>query len=145
MTPNEIFFGLIALAIIALVVVLIWFILKLMDTIKAANKFIVTADEALQSTLGELNQNLKSLRTVTDNVAVVTGDVKVFSGSVKDVGESVRQVGESVRQVGESVRRVGAFVQEIRSETTGTLSGVRAGFKAGFDTFLKNLFSDKGC
>jgi uncharacterized protein YoxC len=135
-TPNEIFFGLIALAIIALVVFLIWFILKLVDTIGAVKKVLVSFDGALQTTLGELNENLRSLRNVTDNMTAVTNDAKVLSGSVKDVGESVRQIGNSVR-------RIADLVQEIRSETTGTISGVRAGFKAGFDTFLKSLFSER--
>ncbi len=48
MGANEIFFGLITAAIIALVIFLIWFIVRLMETVRALSKFVETADQALK-------------------------------------------------------------------------------------------------
>jgi len=135
---NTLFFGLITLAIVALVVFLVWLIINVVDAIRSVKKFLVTTEEAMGVTLGEVNQSLKSLRNVTDNITVVTDDVKGLSGSLRDAGRSVRQVGESIRRVGE-------IVQSIGSETTGTVSGLKAGIKTGFDTLLRNLFSGGPC
>ena len=136
MGPNEIFFGLITAAIIALVVFLIWFIMRLMDTVKALSKFIESADQALKEAIGEINQNLRSLRTITDDVGVVTGDLKSFSGSVRDVGHSVQGLTTNVKQLSD-------LVQSLGKETIASVCGVRAGVKTGFEVFLKNLLAKK--
>lgn len=133
MTPNEIFFGLITAAIIALVIFLIWMIVRLVDTIKVTKTFLETANQALQEAMGELNQNLRSLRTVTDNVSTVTDDLKSFS-------ESIRDVGDGVRQFTGNVKRVGDVVGTLSTETMASVCGLKAGLKTGFEVFLKNLF-----
>jgi len=146
MGPNEIFFGLITAAIIALVVFLIWFIMRLMDTVKALSKFIESADQALKEAsgvdqalkeaIGEISQNLRSLRTITDDVGAVTSDLKSFSGSVRDVGHSVQGLTTNVKQLSD-------LVQSLGKETIASVCGVRAGVKTGFEVFLKNLLAKK--
>ena len=52
MGANEIFFGLITVAIIILVIFLIRFIMRLMDTVRALSNLIETADQALKEASG---------------------------------------------------------------------------------------------
>ena len=146
MGANEIFFGLITAAIIALVIFLIWFIMRLMDTVRALSKFIETADQALKEAggvdqalkeaIGEISQNLRSLRAITDDVGAVTGDLKSFSGSVRDVGHGVQGLTTNVKQISD-------LVQSLGKETIASVCGVRTGIKTGFEVFLKNLLAAK--
>ena len=148
MTPNEIFFGFIAAAIVALVIALIWLSTRIADAIRAAKAFLSTAEHAMQESLGEVNLNLRSMRTITDNISAVTADVTAFSGSIRDVGEQVRQltedVGDGVRQLTESVKQIGDVVNSLGNETTASWYGLRAGLRTGFEVLLKNLFQQGG-
>jgi uncharacterized protein YoxC len=134
MTPNEVFFGLITAAIIALVVVLIWLCLRLGETVRAMRGFLDTAQQSLQESLGELNGNLRALRTLTDNINVAADNVTSFTGSVRDVGDGVKEIAGNVRQIGDIVRELGI-------EVLASVHGVRAGLKTGFGVLLKSLFS----
>ncbi len=125
--------GLVAIAFSALVAVLIWFIVRLAKTLAKLEAFLGATQETLQTTMGEMNENLRSLRNVTDNITIVTEDVKALSGSVRDVGDSVRKIATNVSQIGE-------LVQGLRAEASGTLTGLKAGIKSGFEFFLKSLF-----
>jgi uncharacterized protein YoxC len=144
MTPNEIFFGFITAAIIALVIVLIWLVRRIVEAIGAVKEFLVTAERSMQESLGEVNLNLKSMRTITDNISTVTGDITAFSGSVRDVGDRVKQVTEDVsdgvRQLTDSVKQIGDVVQSLGTETAASVCGLRAGLRTGIEVFLKNLF-----
>jgi uncharacterized protein YoxC len=132
MTANEIFFGLITAAIVALVIFAIWLIFRTVETLRATNKFLETADRTLQEATGQLNQNLKSLESITENLNTMTNDLKSFSSSVKDAGDGVRQATESAK-------RIGDVVQGIATETLASVQGFRVGLKTGFEVFLKNL------
>ncbi len=101
MTPNEVFFGLITAAIIALIIVVIWLCLKLGQTVQATKAFLETAQQSIQESLGEVNQNLKTLRTLTDNINAAADDVTSFTGSIGDVGDEVKQIASDVRQIGD--------------------------------------------
>lgn len=136
MTTNEVFFGLIALSIITLVIFLIWLITRIGETLKATNKVLATTDQTLREAIAEINQNLSSLRVVTDNISTVTNDVALFSGSVRDIGEEVRQLSASVRRIGDAVH-------DLSTETVASVCGLRAGLRTGFDVLLKNLFQQR--
>jgi uncharacterized protein YoxC len=146
MGANQVFFGLITVAIIALVIFLIWFIMKLMESVRALSKLIGTADQALKEAsgvdkalmdaIGEISQNLRSLRTITDDVGAVTGDLKSFSGSVREVGRGVQGLATNVKQLSE-------LVQNLSKETVASVCGVRTGIKTGFEVFLKSLLAAK--
>ena len=136
MGANEIFFGLITVAIIILVIFLIRFIMRLMDTVRALSNLIETADQALKEALGEVSQNLRSLRAITDDVSAVTSDLKSFSGSVRDVGHGVQGLTTNVKQLSD-------LVQNLGKETIASMCGLRTGIKTGFEVFLKNLLAAK--
>jgi uncharacterized protein YoxC len=133
MTPNEIFFGLITAAIIALVIVLIWLSVRLGEAIRAIRAFLETAEHSMQESLEEVNQNLRTLRTLTGNINTVADDIASFSGSIREIGGEVKQVTVSVKEIGE-------IIQGLGTETLASVYGLRAGLRTGFEVFLKNLF-----
>jgi len=136
MTANEVFFGLITAAIIALVVFLIWLILRIGETMKTANRVMGETDRALREAIAEVDQNLRGLRVITDNISTVTNDIAVFSSSIKSAGEEVKQLSGGVRRIGEAVRGLG-------TETVASVCGLRAGLVTGFEVLLKNLFQQR--
>lgn len=83
MTPNEVFFGLITAAIIALVIALIWLCLRVGQALESLRGFLKTSEQSIQESLGEVSQNLKSLRTLTDNVNTAADNVLTFTGSLQ--------------------------------------------------------------
>ena len=89
--------------------------------------------EFFKTDCGELQETLKSVRNVADNVTGVTGDMKVLSGALKDVGKSVNHVAGDVEHVANLVDR-------ITSSAVLKASGLKAGIKAGLLVLLKNLF-----
>jgi uncharacterized protein YoxC len=133
MTPNEVFFGLITAAVIAFVIFAIMLMVRLFDAINATKQFYDTAEMALKEAVGQMSQNLKSLRNITDDVGMVTDNIRAFSGSIRDVGEGVGQLAKNVREVGD-------LIQDLKTETAASMCGLRAGLRTGFDVFLKSLF-----
>ena len=54
MTLNELFFGLIAAAVVLLATFQIFLIVRLVDTVKAARIFLDEADKELKETAGDI-------------------------------------------------------------------------------------------
>jgi len=133
MTPNAVFFGLITAAIIALVIVLIRLCAKLGEAAQALKAFLETAQQSMQESLGEVNQNLRTLRTLTENINTAADNITSFTGSVREVGDGVKQIAGNIRNVGDAV-------QDLSEEALASIQGVRAGFRTGFEVLLKNLF-----
>jgi hypothetical protein len=67
------------------------------------------------------------VRKITDDVGVVTEDVKGLSGSIRDMSENVKYVSEAV--------------STITKISVVQVSGVKAGIKAGFEYFIKNVLA----
>jgi uncharacterized protein YoxC len=125
--------GLITLAIIVAVIIFIYVMMELRKTIRALKELVNTTENSLKPTVVELQETLKSVRNVAENATAITTDIKVLSGALKDVGVSVKRVGADV---GHLVN----FVDGITSSAVIEASGLKAGVKAGFWFFLKNLF-----
>ena len=132
MTLNEVFLGILTLAVVVLVIFLVGFIRRASETMKLLDTFLSASSEAIQSAVTGLRQNMESLKHVTDNMTTVTEDFKVMSGSV-------REIGESVKQVGTSVQKVSALVEDMTASASTTACGVVAGVKAGFGALVKGL------
>jgi uncharacterized protein YoxC len=111
-----------------------------MKAVEEARRLMDTADQTLKGVMGtiaETNQNLRSARRITDDVALVTADIKSFSGSVRDIGQEVKALSGNVKQIGEQVRNLGA-------ETVASVCGVRAGVRTGIDVLVRSLFGHGG-
>lgn len=131
------FYAVIALAVAVFTAALVWLIFKIVETVKSANKLLLTLDESMRSTVYEVNENLKNVKQMTGDMTFVTDDIKSFSSSI-------REVGDSVKQVGGSMKKMFSVAQSFGTEAVSTVSGVRAGIKTGIDGFLKNLFRSPG-
>lgn len=124
---NNVFFGLIALAILVLTGFIVYLILELKKTIDSVKLYMASRERILISTVEELQMTFKSVRKITDDVGVVTEDVKRFSGSIREMSENVKYVSEAI--------------STITKTSVVQVSGVKAGVKAGFEYFIKNLFA----
>jgi uncharacterized protein YoxC len=122
---NNVFFGLLTLAVVVLTGFLIYLILELKKIINSMRLSIESMEKAVIPTVEELQMNLKSVRKITDDVGVVTESVKGLSDSIRVMSENVRQVSETV--------------STITKTSVVEVSGVKAGIKAGFEYFIKNL------
>jgi len=130
---NNLFLGLITAAVIVLVIIFAYVMLDLRRTIRALKELLNTTENSLKPTVAELQETLKSVRSVANNVTTVSEDVKILSGALRDVGENVKRVSEDVRHLV-------SFVNEMSSSAVVEASGLKAGVKAGFWFFLKNFF-----
>lgn len=131
------FYAVIALSVAAFAGALVWLIFKVVDVMKSVNKLVLTLDESMQSTVYEINENLKNVKQMTGDMSSVTGDIKALSSSVREVGDSVRNVGASMKKIFHAA-------QSFSTEAVSTVSGVRTGIKTGVEGFLKNLFRAPG-
>jgi len=127
---NQIWFGLIAVAIAITAGYIISLIIELKKSIRTVNDVLKTTEENLKPTLEELQLTLRSLRNVSDDINEVTSDVKILSGSVRDVGLSVKQIS--------------GLIGTVTSLTAIRASGVKAGLKVGLGFLMNNLFSKIG-
>jgi uncharacterized protein YoxC len=124
--------GLITVAIIVTVIIFIFVMLELRKTIRALKELVNTTENSLKPTVAELQETLKVVRKVADNVTVLSEDMKILSGSLRDIGENVMRVS---RDIGHVVN----FVDGITSSAAVEASGLKAGIKAGLWYFAKNL------
>ena len=121
---NTVLLGIIALAVVLLVVYFIYLVTGIKKTLNTVNEFIVTTESSLKPTLEEVQVTLQSIRKVTDDVGIVTDDIKDMSGSVKRIGENIEEVSRAVKQT------AATSLSETR--------GIKAGIKAGVGYFIRN-------
>ena len=124
---NNLFLGLITLAVLVLTGFIVYLILELKKSIDSVKLSMESIEKVLIPTVEELQMNLKSVRKITDDVGIVTESVKGFADSIREMSENVKQVSEAV--------------SAITKTSVVEVSGVKAGIKAGFEYFIKNLFT----
>lgn len=129
---SNLMMGLITLAIIVTVIIFIYVMVELRRTIKSLKELVDTTENSLKPAVAELQEALKSVRKVADNVTAVSEDMKILSGSLRDVGENVKRVSRDIGNVVD-------FVDGITSSAAVEASGLKAGIKAGLWYFAKNL------
>jgi len=124
---NNIWLGLMGVAVAATAFFLILLLVELRRTVQALRDSLKTTEESTKTTLEELQQTLKSLRYISDNIKAVTDDVKTFSGAVKDVGQDISHMSH--------------LVEDVASSTLIKASGLKVVVKAAFGVLLHNLFN----
>lgn len=123
---NNLFFGLITLAVLVLTGFIIYIILELKKTIDSLKCSMDSIEKTLIPTVEELQMTFKSVRKITDDVGIVTESVRGLSGSISEIGQNVKHVSE--------------VINTITTSSAVQVSSVKAGVKAGFGYFIKNLF-----
>ena len=129
---NNLFLGLITAAVIVAAIIFVFVMLEIRRAVRILEKLVSTTEDSLKPTVAEVQETLKSVRNVANNVTAVSEDMKILSGALRDVGENVQRVSGDVK-------RLMNFVDEMTSSATVEASGLKAGVKAGFWYFLKNL------
>ncbi|MGZ3806420.1 MAG: DUF948 domain-containing protein, partial [Pseudobdellovibrionaceae bacterium] len=84
---NNLFLGIITVAVIVAAIVFIYVMVELRKTIHVLRELGNTMENSLKPTVAELQETLKSVRNVANNVTTVSEDVKTLSGSLREVGE----------------------------------------------------------
>jgi uncharacterized protein YoxC len=124
---NNIWLGLIAVAVAATAFFLILLLIELRRTTRTLSDSMKTTEESMKTTLEELQQTLKNLRDISDNIKAVTGDIKTFSGAVKDVGQDISHMSN--------------LVENFTSSALIKASCLKVGVKTAFGVLLHNLFN----
>lgn len=127
---NQIWVGLIALAVVVLAGFIISLIIELKKTAYSLREFLTTREESIKPTLEELQATLKSIRNISDDIDDVTSDIKIFSGSVRDVGKNINNLNN--------------LIEDVASSATVKASGLKVGIRTALEVLLNNLFSKKG-
>jgi len=127
---NQIWLGLIAIAVVIMAGFVILLMIELKKMISSFREFLRTTQETITPTLEELQQTLKSIRSISNGINDVTDDVKTFSGSIRDIGQNIG--------------RVSKLIEDVTSSTIIKASGLKVGIRTAIDVLLNNLFSKKG-
>jgi uncharacterized protein YoxC len=127
---NQIWLGLIAIAVVVTSGFIVSLIIELKKTTSSLREFLNTTEESLKPTMEELQQTLKSIRNISNNINDIADDIKIFSGSVRNIGENIG--------------RVSKLIEGVTSSTVIKASGLKVGIKTALDILLNNLFSMKG-
>jgi uncharacterized protein YoxC len=127
---NQIWVGLIALAVVVLAGFIISLIIELKKTAYSLREFLTTTEKSIKPTLEELQVTLKSMRNISDDINDVTADIKTFSGSVRDVGKNINNLSN--------------LIEDVASSATVKASGLKVGISTALGVLLNNLFSKKG-
>ena len=96
---NNIWLIIIAVSLGAVVAFLIPMLLELKRTLISLR---ITIETSLNPALDELQKNLKTMNSITENVNVVTTDVRQFSRAVSDIGNTISAVNMLIGDVGSS-------------------------------------------
>lgn len=127
---NQIWLGIIAIAIAVTAGYIVSLIIELKKTINSVNIVLKSIEENLNPVLDELQLTLKGLRNISDDINEVTSDVKVLSKSVKDIGVNIN--------------RASSFIGTAASLVSIRASGLKAGLKTGLSFLISNIFSRIG-
>ncbi len=133
---SPVFEGIIAFSVLAAVIVFIWVMLDVKSTIKDVRQIVEAADNTLRTTTMELNENLKVMKDLLQDINAVADDAKYVSGSARLIGQNVLKITSDVR---DAVN----LVKGIPATASAQFTAVKAGIQTGAVVFLKNLIWGK--
>ncbi len=110
---------------VVVVGILVILTIEIKNTLRRFNQFIQNTEENMTPTLNNLNQSLERINRILQ-------DVEDFSSNTREVSDNVKALSERIKDTAGSVER-------LIHESTTTISALRAGFRAGLSTLLKNL------
>lgn len=127
---NQIWFALMTIAFLIVVCFLVYVLLELRKSARALTDFLRTTEDSLKPALEELQQTLKSTRKVTDDVNSVTEDIRLVSGSARDIGQNLK--------------KISVLLNEVSSDATIKVSGLRVGIRTALEVLIKNFLTKGG-
>jgi uncharacterized protein YoxC len=120
----------IGLVLAVAVAFLIPTLLELRRAAAQTTTFLKSTGESLDTSLKEIDDTMKSLREITENINTVTQDARNFSSSLVHLADDVKSVGESVHN--------------LTSRTSRSVSSIRAGIMAACEVLIRNLITRRG-
>jgi uncharacterized protein YoxC len=129
---SPVFEAIIAFSVLAAVIAFIWVMVDLKSVIKDVRQIVETAENTLKTTTVELNENLKVMKNLLQDINVIADHVKEMSGAARAIGGNVLQITHDIRDTVD-------LVKGIPATASAQFAAVRAGIQTGAVVFLKNL------
>lgn len=129
---SPVFEGIIAFSVLAAVIAFIWVIVDLKSAIRDIRQVVEAAETTLQTTTRELNETLKVMKNLMQDINVVTDNAKEVSAAARMIGGNVLKITADVRDTVE-------LVKGIPATASAQFAAVKAGIQTGAVVFLKNL------
>lgn len=126
----DIFLIIVAVVLLVIAGLFIPVILEFRRTMLRFNRFINNTDESLSPALNELQKTL-------ENVNSLAGDIKYVTAATKGVSESLQDTAANIKAISMTI-------SGLRAETNATVAGLKAGLKAAFGVFIKNIIQKGG-
>jgi uncharacterized protein YoxC len=123
---ENFFWGIIAGAVIILIIFLIYAILQIKRTLRAAEEFIITTQTSLHPLLLKLDETI-------DRVNGVAAGAEESLNNVQNLTKAIGETGVIINDINHFVRKTEIFF------AAGT-SGLVAGVKAAFAVLTKGAF-----
>lgn len=101
-------------------------LLELRRAAKETSLFLKETRESLKTTLAETEESLKNLREITEAVNSVTRDARAFTSALYDAAENVRGLS--------------GLAEELVSDVSARISGIKAGLGTALEVLIKNFF-----
>ncbi len=133
---SPVFEGIIAFSVLAAVIAFIWVMLDLKSTIKDVRHIVEAAESTLRTTTVELNENLKVMKNLLEDINMVADDAKDVSGSARLIGQNVLKITGDIRDTVD-------LIKGIPATASAQFTAMKAGIQTGAVVFLKNLIWGK--
>jgi uncharacterized protein YoxC len=114
--------AIIAVCLLVQVFFLVPMLVELRRALVLLSKYM---DDGLKPALQELQETLKSLRNVSDDVGGITSDV--------------REVSKSVAGMAHTVSAINGLLEAVGSSASVRAAGLRAGIRAAIEYLARNL------
>ncbi|MCX7913687.1 MAG: DUF948 domain-containing protein [Thermodesulfovibrionales bacterium] len=118
-------FFIIVLIFLAAIAFLIYTALELRKIGANLKEFLKITEESLIPVLKETELTLQSIRKISDNIGKVTEDAKKLTSAVNDVAINITALS--------------LLFKDLREGVLIRTSGIKAGIREAFNTFLKQL------
>jgi uncharacterized protein YoxC len=129
---SPVFEAIIAFSVLAAVIAFIWVMVDLKSVIKDVRQIVETADHTLKTTTVDLNENLKVMKNLLQDINMIADNIKEISGSARLIGGNVLQITHEVKNTVD-------LVKGIPATASAQFAAVKAGIQTGAVVFLKNL------
>lgn len=121
MTETLLIAIVVVLALVAGFLILV--LLEMRKAFKELGVLIGTVEGTVKPTMQELNETMKSMREMSENINAISGDLRRVTSAVGDLGKNIDEVNKLIEDI------------PLR------VSGIRAGIRAALESLLLNLFS----
>ncbi|MEJ2183216.1 MAG: DUF948 domain-containing protein [Nitrospirota bacterium] len=98
---------------------------ELKRTVSQTAQFLRNTETSVNAAFKEMEETLKSIRAITDDIGAVSGDLKRFSSSLTLVARNLRELGE--------------MMGDLSTEASLRVAGIKVGVRTALDVLVRNI------